>query len=269
MAKINPGNAQHIGRRSEQQDSFGFSDIFDKEVLGSTGGLAVLCDGMGGMSMGKEASIFSVRKFLEIYPEYADEKNKETALINTIKEVNRSFVSYAEVNNILGNVGTTLAVSLIFQGYLFYASVGDSRIYFYRDNNLIRLTEDHIYEKKLQEKVNLGLISLEEALSHPQKNALTSYIGINNLDEIFISKEPVKLKSRDKILLCSDGLYNYLDEEDIKASLKQEAQEAADMLIAKTMDRGNENQDNITAVIMEYLENDISDKKGIFRIFKG
>lgn len=269
MAKIYPGNAQHIGKRLEQQDSFGISDIFDKETIESIGRVAVLCDGMGGLSMGKEASLFSVKNFLEIYPEYAKQSSKEESLINSIKEVNRRFVKFAEKNRVLGNAGTTLLVSLIYQDYLYYASVGDSRIYFYRDNNIIKLTEDHIYEKKLQVKVNMGLISLEEALNHPEKNALTSYIGIDNIEEIYISKEPIKLKDKDKILLCSDGLYNYLNEEDIKSSLKYGAQEAADMLITKTLDKGYENQDNITVVILEYLEKDKWNKKGIFRLFNG
>ena len=149
-----------------------------------------------------------------------------------------------------GQIGTTLAAAVIKDDEFYWASVGDSRIYLYRRGRLIQLTTDHDYARELAREVELGRISPEDAANHPQCRALTSYLGSPFLQEIDRNEDPVILEEGDRILLCSDGLYKTLPEEEILKLLDDEPQHAADNLIEATLARGKTTQDNVTVVIL-------------------
>lgn len=256
---IVPGNAQHIGAREEQQDSFLFSDMENLELVSRIGVLAVLADGMGGLLLGKESSNLAVRTFLVEYCSKTPEETIEDELLRAAQVANAAVFDMASRANLAWNTGTTLVAAVVDLDELFWISIGDSRIYLFRDNSLTQLNQDHNYANELKIQVEEGLLSQEEADKHPERNALTSYLGMDYLREIDHSVKPVSLKAGDRILLCSDGLYGVLSPEEIIEGLALPAQEAAELLLNKTLVKNHPYQDNITVVILvcEELSNSI------------
>ena len=114
-----------------------------------------------------------------------------------------------------GQTGSTLAAAVIKDDELYWVSVGDSRIYLYRRGEMTQLTTDHDYARELAREAALGNISPEEAATHPQRQALTSYLGLPFLSEIDRNEDPIILEPGDRILLCSDGLYKTIPDEEI------------------------------------------------------
>jgi len=247
---IIPGNAQHIGSRKEQQDDFGFSDIGDVAFVKHGGVLAVVTDGMGGLAQGREASLIAKQAMLREYEEKSVNKTIPQALIRALSVANAKVVELAKQAGMEGQIGTTLTAAVIKDDELYWASVGDSRIYLYREGELIQLTTDHDYARELAREVALGRINPEEAATHPQRQALTSYLGLSFLHEIDRNEDPVILEASDRIMLCSDGLYKTLPEEEMVKLLDREPQQAADSLIEATLAQGKTTQDNVTVAIL-------------------
>lgn len=259
--KISPGNAQNIGSREQQQDAFAFSDILDEQSVQKYGAVAVLADGMGGMLHGSEASGVAAACFLSSYRHFRDESlPAEEALQKAIGEANREVFGLAVKKDAVLHMGTTLAAALIENGDLHWVSAGDSRLYVYREQYLTRQTQDHNYGNYLQQKVENGLMTVEEAEKETEKHALYSFLGMEELPDICRNNAPVHLKDGDKILLCSDGMYNALDDFEICGCLTYPAQEAADMLLQAVLSKQIPNQDNVTVMIMEYNSEETEDK---------
>lgn len=249
LLNIIPGNSQNIGSREEQQDAFLFSEMENPELVSRIGVMAVLADGMGGLRLGRESSSLAVKTFLVEYCSKRPEESITQELARAVRVANAAVFDMASRADLAWNTGTTLVAALIDLDELFWISVGDSRIYLYRDNHLRQLNQDHNYFNELKVQVEQGMISLEEADAHPEKNALTSYLGMDVLRDIDQNYEPIPLKAGDRILLCSDGLYGVLSEEEIIDALKLPAQEAADLLLEKTLAKGHRHQDNVTVAI--------------------
>ncbi|MDR1873949.1 MAG: protein phosphatase 2C domain-containing protein [Synergistaceae bacterium] len=209
-----PRNAQHQGRREEQQDAFAFSDPAGVENV-HAGFLALVADGMGGMSFGKEAAQTAIRAFLDAYAAKARDESIPAALKRAARQANGAVRNFAEEHAEVGETGTTLAAAVIHDDLLYWLSVGDSRIYRLNDNSITKLNEEHNLNNKLRRLADQGLIDEEEALDHPQKEALTSYIGIEDLWEIDMPDRPLRLHAGDQIILCSDGLYKALSDAEI------------------------------------------------------
>ena len=248
--RIIPGNAQHLGSRKEQQDDFGFSDLDDVTFVNRAGVLAVVTDGMGGLERGREASLIAKQTMLHEYEDKAINKAIPQALIGGLSVANAKVVELAEQAGLEGQIGTTMVVAAIKDKELYWASVGDSRIYLYRRGKLSQLSSDHDYARELSREVALGRISPEEAANHPQRQALTSYLGLPSLHEIDRNEDPIMLEPGDRVLLCSDGLYKTVPEEEIVGFLDQDPQHAAEELIAATLVREKKNQDNVTVAIL-------------------
>ncbi len=247
-----PSNCQHIGRRDQQEDSFAFNNIFDENNQVSNGLLAVLADGMGGLDKGKEASQRAVDSFLEAY-----EMNQHQLISRRLEQAaavaNSAVFDLAFQDGKDYELGTTLVAVAVYEGKLYWLSVGDSRAYHYRDGSLIQLTTDHIYANVLENEVKKGLISIFEAEEHPQRDHLTSYLGLPQLMEIDQNIKPISLYPGDRVMLCSDGLYNSLEDEEIAAVLNSNAEDPASELVYKALDKGNPYQDNVTVVVLSYL----------------
>ena len=152
------GNAQHKGKRREQQDSFAISDVSDAIFVEKGGILAALADGMGGMSLGREASALAVETMLESYAVKEDSESVDEALMRSLSRANMAVVELARKHDLEGSVGTTMIAAVIFRGSLYWISVGDSRIYLCRDGRLIQLTADHTYALELYEEASIGEI---------------------------------------------------------------------------------------------------------------
>lgn len=242
--------ATHIGTRSYQQDA-----AYVVEPLREQGeAFAILCDGMGGMESGELASsdvvAFMANQYvakpstqeISSYLEHASRRANEMILERYVRQGMR--------------VGTTLISAYVRANQLYWLSIGDSRVYIIRDGEIARLTKDHNYAMELQMMVNQGKLSQEEADRHPKKEALVSYIGIDYLEYIDISKRPLELLPNDTILLCSDGLTKSLSDEQILEILLAQGpslQEEAHRLIAAALDANMGSQDNTTVVLMRYF----------------
>ena len=251
---VSPGNCQHIGDRNTQQDAFGFSDIDDQAFVNHGGVLAVVADGMGGMANGGEASHLAVRVFLQSYMAKPATEIVPAALLQALHDANQAVVDLAQQ---VGeeHVGTTLVAAVIHDDSLHWVSVGDSRLYLWRDQKSTQLSEDHVYAIDLDRDVADGRISRDTAENHPDRLALTSYLGLEPLKIIDQNPEPFKLLVGDQILLCSDGLYAALEDSDWASTANStDAQQTAEELIALVMDMNRQGQDNLTIAIIRCNE---------------
>ena len=247
-----PGNAQHIGNRSSQQDSFGFGDPDDEEFLAHGGFVAVVCDGMGGMEHGDAASRMAVRAFLEAYQSKDPSESVPDALERSAREANDRVVEMAHELGAAESVGTTLVAAVLINSGLgkamYFISVGDSGLFHVSDGQIQTVNRPHIFGNLLDNAVARGSMSKEQALLHPERESLTSFIGVEVLEEIDRNIDPWPISDKDSILLASDGLFKTLSPEEILESLSGHPQTWPDALVARTLARKYEYQDNVTVL---------------------
>ncbi len=142
-------------------------------------------------------------------------------------------------------------------GMLYWSSVGDSRLYICRKNEFIQITKDQNYHTVLKEKSFAGEISEEEFLQGQEHgDALVNYLGIGTLDLVDYNKEPLKLKSGDQILICSDGLYRILNDEEIAniLSMGNDVKTSLQMMefsARKKAAENNKRRDNMTVFLIK------------------
>ncbi len=238
-----PYNAQSIGSREEQQDAFCFSDMLNKEEAEKYGYIAVLADGMGGMENGALAANTTVREFMNVYMSVFD-GNVRDAMLKAVQSTN------LQIQQISG-AGATLCAVVIKDWCLHFVSVGDSHIYMYRNGYVRRLNKEHNYAAVLQELVEKGEMSKEEADSHPDRQSLTSYMGIDELEEIDYNSEEIHLMYGDSIMLCSDGFYRAMSDEEIAYALKNGDEGVAESMVETVLSKKIRGQDNITVLIVD------------------
>lgn len=208
--------------------------------------LYILADGMGGYNGGEIASRLAttaVKSYIESnFNKIQHEKEDILALIkNAIEYANMIVYEKSKENEELENMGTTLEVCLIYNNKAFIGHIGDSRIYRIRKNIIRKLTQDHSY---VQELVNDGTITKEEAINHPKRNMLMKALGCIPFVEPDVTVKGF-LKD-DVIVICSDGLTNMLSEQEIYNTVIQNTINTSDILINKANELGG--YDNITAI---------------------
>jgi protein phosphatase len=250
--KIEVGNAQHIGDRQQQQDSFGFSDPTNETFAAHGGFLGVVADGMGGLANGSEASHAAVRTFLRTYESKAPTEAIPDALARSMIAANHEVVALAEQVDSRDGTGTTLAAAVLHGDSLHWISAGDSRVYLCHGNGLIRVTSDHVYARRLNQEVAAGKISRAEAAENAERAALTSFLG--DLKDVDRSLRPFLLSKGDRVFLCSDGLYRALSEAEITTALKNDPQTACDTLVEQTLAKHRKHQDNLTVLALAPAE---------------
>jgi serine/threonine protein phosphatase PrpC len=254
-----PGNAQHIGARSSQQDSFGFGDPDDEVFLAHGGFVAVVCDGMGGMEHGDIASRLAVRAFLESYQRKLPSESIPEALERSVREANDRVVDMAHDLGAAESVGTTLVAAVLvdFGGAdkaMYFISVGDSGLFHVSDGQMQTVNRPHIFANILDTAVSRGTMSREQALLHPERESLTSFIGVGVLEEIDRNLDPWPIADGDSILLASDGLFKTLTAAEMLESLNGHPQRWPDALVARTLERQYEYQDNVTVLSVTVKE---------------
>jgi protein phosphatase len=248
--EIVPCNAQHQGSRGEQQDAFAFSDPKAANAV-HAGFLAMIADGMGGMTSGREASRAATRAFLENYAAKTPEEPIFDALRRAAFRANEAVLEIGGLSP--GSVGTTLAAVAVHEDMLYWLSVGDSRVYILDAGSITQLNDEHNLKSKLRRLARRGLAGADEAERHPQSEALTSYIGIEELTEIDASSSPLRIKGGDQVILCTDGLYRTLSEDEIFETARRAfAGDAARLLVEKTIEKRRPNQDNVTVVALSF-----------------
>jgi serine/threonine protein phosphatase PrpC len=248
-----PGNAQHIGARSSQQDSFGFGDPDDDAFLAHGGFVAVVCDGMGGMEHGDIASRLAVRAFLEAYQRKLPSESIPEALERSVREANDRVVDMAHDLGAAESVGTTLVAAVLVDSggankAMYFISVGDSGLFHVSEGQMQTVNRPHIFANILDTAVTRGTMSREQALLHPERESLTSFIGVGVLEEIDRNLDPWPIADGDSILLASDGLFKTLTTAEMLESLNGHPQRWPDALVARTLERQYEYQDNVTVL---------------------
>ena len=255
------GGSSLQGTREYQQDALNVEIRQDRET-GESRIISVLCDGMGGLEGGERASRLAVSRMMDeldtswntypdIYLDAAMDVNYEVRNLRD-QETGRKL-----------EAGTTLTVASIQKNQLYWCSVGDSRIYLYRQGVIQCLTRDHIYGNDLDEMAEKGEITAEQAEKTPGRSALTSYLGIRNLERINYNQTSMELRSGDVILQCSDGLYRSLSEMEIAYTIQRyfpDMQKAADSLTSIAVGQPGKH-DNTSAVLLCYMgiDEDTSD----------
>ena len=232
-----------IGTRESQQDSFSVSPT---ELLDSKGVLAVVADGMGGLSDGDKVSQLVVSTMMEGF--FAGEEAPQQRLYRLVQEANRAVNHYLGGKN--SRSGSTVVAGLLQDHQFYYISVGDSRIYLHRNGQLMQMNREHIYRNELmQDAVNQGK-SIEDAFRAERGGSLTSYLGMGQLKYVDAPAAPIQVQPGDKLILMSDGVYNTLTHGELEDCLVQPAQEAAKQIETLIKEKAMTHQDNYTAVIL-------------------
>lgn len=243
-----PAGAQHIGARQYQQDSFGFADSADQTFLGHAGFLAVLCDGMGGMAHGDVASQTAVATILEAYRQKTPEETIPQALERSVRQANDQVYQKAQSLGLAEGIGTTVVAAVLHQESLYFLTVGDSGLFLIHDGLLQMVNRPHVYANYLARAVEMGMISQEIADRHPEREALTSFVGIEKLTELDQNTEPWPVRKGDTLLLASDGMFKTLEADEIVTCLKGEPQKWPDLLVECVLAKQRTGQDNVTVM---------------------
>ena len=206
------------------------------------GPLLIVADGMGGYTGGEYASTMVVDTIVEVVNE-ATEMSTEV-LKNAILKANRIVYEKSQSYKELEGMGTTAVVAYVQEDTLYWAHVGDSRLYRYGEDGLHRMTKDH---SMVQQLVEAGTITEEEVIHHPKRNMLTRAIGV--YETVEVDTGVVEVHQNDRILLCSDGLSGYIEESKIEQVLSEENNEsrALEDLVHLVYDAGA--RDNVTSVL--------------------
>lgn len=224
----------------------------DIELEGNKFSFAV-CDGMGGEAAGEEASLEGVRRYAEWYDAH-EESGFETVTSEWEKDITAYCTdasrSVYELSRGVGSVsGCTFVGITLYNDSMLFANMGDSRLYAYVDKRLIQLSEDHTLAEHLYHS---GDITKEEIRTSPGRNQLIKYIGANPDEkevEPFVG-QIIGLRNNDRFLLCSDGLTDMLEDDEIAAILaaNKDDKAAADALLSKALENGG--HDNCTIILV-------------------
>jgi protein phosphatase len=251
--RYSPGNAQALGGRTEQQDSFGFSDPSDEAFMAHGGLLAVVADGIGGLARGADASRIAVQAFLGAYGTKQRTEPVAQALRRALESADRAVFEFAQTAGLRDDSGSTLVAAAFTPRGLYWISAGDSAIYLFRRPDLALLNRPHTLAARLQLMVERGEMSAEAARIDPDRDALTSYVGAGQLAEVDACDHPLALTDGDVVTLCTDGLFRALRPEEIAdaAGSPGDGQAISDELVRRALERELAHQDNVTVLCVK------------------
>lgn len=237
-----------IGTREKQQDTvFGF----EREPYY----IAAVCDGMGGLSGGEVASRTAMEILAEDFLELGADENIPGFLKEEAVKLSDAVYHLRNEEGEFLEAGTTIVTVIIKGNSMYWMAVGDSKIFYIRKNQIFSITREHNYRLSLDILKMRGDISEEDYETEAEKGeALISYLGVDNLSLVDGNEEAIILKKGDMLLLCSDGLYKSLDEQQILQMLwkYKNVQEAATALTECVMKRKKSVQDNASVVLVQY-----------------
>ena len=214
------------------------------QPVGSLSNLYIVADGMGGHNAGDLASRTTVETVVD-YIEGAKEKRPIPLLDAAIQAANQKVIEISLTDKSLEGMGTTVVAATVQDGCLYVANVVDSRLYLL-DHQIEQINRDH---SLVEEMVRAGEIKREEARHHEKKNVITRAVGVEK--KLRIDFFDVALNPGDRFLLCSDGLTNMVDDEDMLRLVSRETSlEAAALKLVAAANR-NGGKDNISVVLAE------------------
>ena len=248
--KVHPGmevaSLTDVGcQREDNEDSYAYWESSDDAIFARLGRLAVVADGMGGCEGGQFASRIAADAVQESYSSER-ESDPQERLLEAVRVANARVQEKARLTPALRGMGTTLTAVAIVGNHLYFAHVGDSRLYLLRNGDLRALTRDHTLVARLVES---GVIRPEDADSHPQKHVLTAAVGVGEDVAADAPDSAIPLEKGDVLLLCTDGLWGQMTDADIAGILSSsKPANAAQALVQLAKDRGA--PDNITLLVM-------------------
>ena len=231
-----------VGKRRELNEDYIYTS--DK-MIGNLSNLFIVADGMGGHNAGDYSSRYTVEKVIETVEELENERDIEEIMQEAIYRANAYIYEKARTDIKLSGMGTTLVIASIKNQEVLVANIGDSRMYVI-NKNITQITKDH---SLVEEMVTMGGLDKEAARNHPDKNIITRAIGVKEF--VLADFFEVKLEKEDKILLCTDGLTNMLNDDEIHRIVQsnEDVETAAKALIAAANEKGG--RDNIAVVLIE------------------
>lgn len=259
--KVRPQNEDHflVSRVSRNQTILD-TNIPEKHFPDDVGDDAytmIIADGMGGMAAGEVASRTAITtglKLLQKSPKWGFKINKREArelfdrVNGYLQEIDRELTENSEGNRKLFGMGTTLTAAYSIGVDLFIIHVGDSRAYLYRGGNLVQLTKDHTVAQAL---ADAGHIAPEEVRHHHRRNVLTNFLGGHG-GLVKADIRWLRLRDADRLILCSDGLNDMVDDESITRimSANEQPENAAQSLLETALENGG--RDNVTVIVARY-----------------
>lgn len=238
--QTNPGCVRDIN-----EDAGCFFKPSDPILLESKGILTVVADGMGGHSGGEVASQLAVEVINRVY--YDLDKTRAEALREAFEAANQEIYQASVADKNLEGMGTTCTALVLCDGSALAAHVGDSRLYLLRAGEIYLMTEDH---SAVMEMVKLGIISVEQARHHEDKNVIVRALGTAPEIEVSLWDSPLTVRDGDRFILCTDGLYDLVEDKEIRDLILSATDDhtASEGLINIAKRRGG--HDNITVGIV-------------------
>ena len=229
-----------VGRTRMVNQDYVFSCL---EPVGNLPNLFIVADGMGGHQAGDFASSYSVKKILESIS-LSLQKNPHKIFADAIRYANRELIEKAKANPELKGMGTTVVLLTIVGEKAYVANVGDSRLYLMEDT-LTQITVDH---SLVQEMIKIGELTKESARIHPDKNIITRAVGAGR--DINADFFEFSLTEKSILLMCSDGLSNMVEDEQLAILLK--SAKTPEKVGKKLIDTANQNggKDNIAVIVI-------------------
>jgi len=228
--------------RDNNEDSL----LVHNDALGRLPNLYIVADGMGGHQAGEVASASAIEHFCEALQLNAQSDSPvELLLADAARYANEKVYDLSLAEESRRGMGTTLSACCYDNENLYFAHIGDSRIYMLSDGQLAQLTADHTY---VEEMMRQGLMTEEELQSSPNRHMLTRALGTDF--DVLVDTGHVPFRNEDTVLLCSDGLTNMLDDEELAAVLcgADKIENKAEQLIAQALQNGG--VDNVTVVLL-------------------
>jgi serine/threonine protein phosphatase PrpC len=237
-----------VGDRSGNEDRVGYA--YGKDVL-----LMVICDGMGGHHGGEIAAEIAVQEITRRFKMEARNKLKRPFefLVSSVQAAHRAIVAHADEQHMLECPRTTCVACIVQNGYAYWAHAGDSRLYVLRGGRLLVQTADH---SKIQQMIDSGQITPEEAKVHPDRNKIFSCLGGVVPPHIDMGRE-IRLEVGDTVLLCTDGFWAQIPANTLAQMLtKQHVSSLLPGLLREAHRRAGGESDNITVVAMTWEAQD-------------
>ena len=232
-----------IGRKRKLNQDFVYSS---DEAVGNLKNVYIVADGMGGHKAGDVASREAIERFVK-YACTTHMSDPANILDAGIISVNKDIFDMANSNRDYSGMGTTFVAASLVENHVYIANVGDSRLYLI-GRDIRQITRDH---SLVEDMVRMGVLEREEARTHYKKNVITKAIGVaddkTSTPDIF----EIEVENGDKLLLCSDGLTNMVEDYDIKKIVKDN--DSIEDAVRELIKQANENggKDNISAILIE------------------
>ncbi|MFA6235054.1 MAG: Stp1/IreP family PP2C-type Ser/Thr phosphatase [Bacteroidota bacterium] len=239
----------HVGVvREENQDNHGHFHQHDTDLDDEFGELYIVADGMGGHRAGRLASELAVKTVSGVY--FATQTGTISERLQTaFRSANDTIYKESMSDSAHAGMGTTCVALVLKDNRAFIGHIGDSRAYRINRNRIVQLTNDHT---KVAEMYRRGILTQEEIVTHPERHHLYRALGVRPEAEVDILSD-ISISTKEFFLLCSDGLYEYLSDEEMKQIvLSKPPQIACDVMIHLANERGGVDNSTVCVVRVDY-----------------